>query len=146
MESRKVSVVLFLAYLFSLLHPDRLNLAESGQQLMEAGLLSLEAGGIVLMQLLCFLPLGAYLELLFREANWGSNLSKALLVCLILGKHASPLTPSWGVGVVLLSQMTGVACGIVLLYILTSLLRENTYKWLHLLALVLSLLVIFYGW
>ena len=144
MESRKVSVVLFLVYLFSLLHPDRLDLAESGQQLMEAGLLSLEAGGIVLMQLLCFLPLGAYLELLFREASWGSNLGKALSLCLILGKHASPLTPSWGV--VLLSRMTGVACGIVLLYILTSLLRENTYKWLHLLALVLSLLVIFYGW
>ncbi|HFI0150432.1 TPA: VanZ family protein [Streptococcus suis] len=94
----------------------------------------------ILLNVLCFIPFGIYMEMLFRKASWVQNLFVIGLVSLFY----EVVQYSFMIGMAditdLLANGLGGAIGINVMYVLTSIWREQAYERMNKLALLGSLI------
>lgn len=94
----------------------------------------------ILLNVLCFIPFGIYMEMVFRKASWVQN----LLVIGLVSLFYEVLQYSFMIGMAditdLLANGLGGAIGINIMYVLTSIWREQAYERMNKLALLGSLI------
>ncbi|HFU4024952.1 TPA: VanZ family protein [Streptococcus suis] len=94
----------------------------------------------ILLNVLCFIPFGIYMEMLFRKASWVQN----LLVIGLVSLFYEVVQYSFMIGMAditdLLANGLGGAIGINVMYVLTSIWREQAYERMNKLALLGSLI------
>lgn len=94
----------------------------------------------ILLNVLCFIPFGIYMEMVFRKASWVQN----LLVIGLVSLFYEVLQYSFMIGMAditdLLGNGLGGAIGINIMYVLTSIWREQAYERMNKLALLGSLI------
>lgn len=94
----------------------------------------------ILLNVLCFIPFGIYMEMVFRKASWVQN----LLVIGLVSLFYEVLQYSFMIGMAditdLLANGLGGAIGINIMYVLTSIWREQVYERMNKLALLGSLI------
>lgn len=92
--------------------------------------------------IISFIPFGIYMEMMFRKAEWEQNL---LIICLVsLTFEVVQYLLLLGVADItdVLANGLGGAIGINIMYALTSIWREDTYRKMNRLALFFSLIFI----
>ncbi|MGQ7461783.1 VanZ family protein [Streptococcus suis] len=96
----------------------------------------------ILLNVLCFIPFGIYMEMLFRKASWFQN----LLVIGLVSFFYEVVQYSLMIGMAditdLLANGLGGAIGINIMYVLTSVWREKAYARMNIFCLVLTIIVI----
>lgn len=94
----------------------------------------------ILLNVLCFIPFGIYMEMLCRKASWVQNLFVIGLVSLFY--EVVQYTFMLGMADItdLLANGLGGAIGINVMYVVTSIWREEAYERMNKLALLGSLI------
>lgn len=96
----------------------------------------------ITFNILSFIPFGIYMEMLFRKASWVTNLLVIGLVSLTFELTQYFLLLGVADITDLLANGLGGAIGINIMYILTSIWREKTYKRMNLFCLLLTALLV----
>ncbi len=98
----------------------------------------------ILLNVLCFIPFGVYMEMLFRKASWVQN----LLVIGLVSLFYEVVQYSFMLGMAditdLLANGLGGAIGINIMYVLTSIWREKAYERVNQVALLGTVLMLVY--
>lgn len=98
----------------------------------------------ILLNVLCFIPFGIYMEMVFRKASWVQN----LLVIDLVSLFYEVLQYSFMIGMAditdLLANGLGGAIGINIMYVLTSIWREQAYERMNQAALLGTVLILVY--
>lgn len=98
----------------------------------------------ILLNVLCFIPFGVYMEMLFRKASWVQN----LLVIGLVSLFYEVVQYSFMIGMAditdLLANGLGGAIGINIMYVLTSIWREKAYERVNQVALLGTVLMLVY--
>ena len=98
----------------------------------------------ILLNVLCFIPFGIYMEMLFRKASWVQNLFVIGLVSLFY----EVVQYSFMLGMAditdLLANGLGGAIGINVMYVLTSVWREKAYERVNQVASLGTVLILVY--
>ncbi|HFI0053969.1 TPA: VanZ family protein [Streptococcus suis] len=155
MQTRKISMFLFLTYLLLLtwmiVFKMDLSILAGRYTTAQINLIPLAGTAVydgvlnfpeILFNVISFIPFGIYMEILFRKASWTVNLLVILLVSLafeivqyILLLGIADITD-------LLANGLGGAIGINIMYVLTSIWHEKTYARMNVFSLVLTIFVI----
>ncbi|NQJ68037.1 VanZ family protein [Streptococcus suis] len=155
MQTRKISMFLFLTYLLLLtwmiVFKMDLSILAGRYTTAQINLIPLAGTAVydgvlnfpeILFNVISFIPFGIYMEILFRKASWTVNLLVILLVSLafeivqyILLLGIADITD-------LLANGLGGAIGINIMYVLTSIWHEKTYARMNVFSLVLIIFVI----
>lgn len=155
MQTRKISMFLFLTYLLLLtwmiVFKMDLSILAGRYSAAQINLIPLAGTAVydgvlnfpeILFNVVSFIPFGIYMEILFRKASWTVNLLVILLVSLafeivqyILLLGIADITD-------LLANGLGGAIGINIMYVLTSIWHEKTYARMNVFSLVLTIFVI----
>ncbi|HEM3725180.1 TPA: VanZ family protein [Streptococcus suis] len=155
MQTRKISMFLFLTYLLLLtwmiVFKMDLSILAGRYTTAQINLIPLAGTAVydgvlnfpeILFNVVSFIPFGIYMEILFRKASWTVNLFVILLVSLafeivqyILLLGIADITD-------LLANGLGGAIGINIMYVLTSIWHEKTYARMNVFSLVLTIFVI----
>ncbi|MGT2711480.1 VanZ family protein [Streptococcus oriscaviae] len=152
MGSKKITIFLFLIYLsfltwIILFKMDLTNLFQARYATRSLNLIPFAGTAVyngvldyqeILLNILCFIPFGMYMEMLFRKASWVVNLT---VICLVSLAY-EVIQYGFMIGIAditdLLANGLGGAIGINILYMLTSIWREKTYGRLNALALAVT--------
>ncbi|MCQ8264357.1 VanZ family protein [Streptococcus suis] len=98
----------------------------------------------ILLNVLCFIPFGIYMEMVFRKASWVQN----LLVIGLVSLFYEVLQYSFMIGMAditdLLANGLGGAIGINIMYVLTSIWRGQAYERMNQAALLGTVLILVY--
>ncbi|WP_105118724.1 VanZ family protein [Streptococcus suis] len=155
MQTRKMSILLFLTYLLLLtwmiVFKMDLSILYGRYDLAQFNLIPLAGTAVyngilnfpeIFFNIISFIPFGIYMEMLFRKASWIVNLFVIMLVSLVF--EVAQYTLLLGVADItdLLANGFGGAIGINIMYVLTSVWREKTYARINVFCLVLTIFVI----
>lgn len=98
----------------------------------------------ILLNVLCFIPFGIYMEMLFRKASWVQNLLVIGLVSLFYEVVQYSLMIGMADITDLLANGLGGAIGINIMYVVTSIWREEAYERMNQVGLLGTLLMLVY--
>ncbi|HFU4455491.1 TPA: VanZ family protein [Streptococcus suis] len=155
MQTRKISMFLFLTYLLLLtwmiVFKMDLSILAGRYTTAQINLLPLAGTAVydgvlnfpeILFNVVSFIPFGIYMEILFRKASWTVNLLVILLVSLAFEVVQYILLLGIADITDLLANGLGGAIGINIMYVLTSIWHEKTYARMNVFSLVLTIFVI----
>ncbi|HFI0715390.1 TPA: VanZ family protein [Streptococcus suis] len=155
MQTRKISIFLFLTYLLLLtwmiVFKMDLSILAGRYSTAQINLIPLAGTAVydgvlnfpeILFNVVSFIPFGIYMEILFRKASWTVNLLVILLVSLAFEVVQYILLLGIADITDLLANGLGGAIGINIMYVLTSIWHEKTYARMNVFSLVLTILVI----
>lgn len=155
MQTRKISMFLFLTYLFLLtwmiVFKMDLSILAGRYSTAQINLIPLAGTAVydgvlnfpeILFNVVSFIPFGIYMEILFRKASWTVNLLVILLVSLAFEVVQYILLLGIADITDLLANGLGGAIGINIMYVLTSIWHEKTYARMNVFSLVLTIFVI----
>ncbi|HEM3577349.1 TPA: VanZ family protein [Streptococcus suis] len=155
MQTRKISMFLFLTYLLLLtwmiVFKMDLSILAGRYTTAQINLIPLAGTAVydgvlnfpeILFNVVSFIPFGIYMEILFRKASWTVNLLVILLVSLAFEVVQYILLLGIADITDLLANGLGGAIGINIMYVLTSIWHEKTYARMNVFSLVLTIFVI----
>ncbi|HFI2472719.1 TPA: VanZ family protein [Streptococcus suis] len=155
MQTRKISVFLFLTYLLLLtwmiVFKMDMSILYGRYDLAQFNLIPLAGTAVyngilnfpeIFFNIISFIPFGIYMEILFRKASWVSNLMLILLVSLLFEVTQYVLLLGIADITDLLANGLGGAIGINVMYVLTSVWREKAYARMNLFCLILTVVII----
>ncbi|HFH9947477.1 TPA: VanZ family protein [Streptococcus suis] len=155
MQTRKISMFLFLTYLLLLtwmiVFKMDLSILAGRYSTAQINLIPLAGTAVydgvlnfpeILFNVVSFIPFGIYMEILFRKASWTVNLLVILLVSLAFEVVQYILLLGIADITDLLANGLGGAIGINIMYVLTSIWHEKTYARMNVFSLVLTIFVI----
>lgn len=155
MQTRKISMFLFLTYLLLLtwmiVFKMDLSILAGRYTTAQINLIPLAGTAVydgvlnfpeILFNVVSFIPFGIYMEILFRKASWTVNLLVILLVSLAFEVVQYILLLGIADITDLLANGFGGAIGINIMYVLTSIWHEKTYARMNVFSLVLTIFVI----
>ncbi|HFI0144094.1 TPA: VanZ family protein [Streptococcus suis] len=155
MQTRKISIFLFLTYLLLLtwmiVFKMNLSILAGRYTTAQINLIPLAGTAVydgvlnfpeILFNVVSFIPFGIYMEILFRKASWTVNLLVILLVSLAFEVVQYILLLGIADITDLLANGLGGAIGINIMYVLTSIWHEKTYARMNVFSLVLTIFVI----
>ncbi|HFI0404765.1 TPA: VanZ family protein [Streptococcus suis] len=155
MQTRKISIFLFLTYLLLLtwmiVFKMDLSILAGRYSTAQINLIPLAGTAVydgvlnfpeILFNVVSFIPFGIYMEILFRKASWTVNLLVILLVSLAFEVVQYILLLGIADITDLLANGLGGAIGINIMYVLTSIWHEKTYARMNVFSLVLTIFVI----
>ncbi|WP_105114293.1 VanZ family protein [Streptococcus suis] len=155
MQTRKISMFLFLTYLLLLtwmiVFKMDLSILAGRYSAAQINLIPLAGTAVydgvlnfpeILFNVVSFIPFGIYMEILFRKASWTVNLLVILLVSLAFEVVQYILLLGIADITDLLANGLGGAIGINIMYVLTSIWHEKTYARMNVFSLVLTIFVI----
>ncbi|HFI2446720.1 TPA: VanZ family protein [Streptococcus suis] len=155
MQTRKISMFLFLTYLLLLtwmiVFKMDLSILAGRYSTAQINLIPLAGTAVydgvlnfpeIFFNVVSFIPFGIYMEILFRKASWTVNLLVILLVSLAFEVVQYILLLGIADITDLLANGLGGAIGINIMYVLTSIWHEKTYARMNVFSLVLTIFVI----
>ncbi|HFU4221470.1 TPA: VanZ family protein [Streptococcus suis] len=155
MQTRKISMFLFLTYLLLLtwmiVFKMDLSILAGRYTTAQINLIPLAGTAVydgvlnfpeILFNVVSFIPFGIYMEILFRKASWTVNLLVILLVSMAFEVVQYILLLGIADITDLLANGLGGAIGINIMYVLTSIWHEKTYARMNVFSLVLTIFVI----
>ncbi|HEL9645105.1 VanZ family protein [Streptococcus suis] len=98
----------------------------------------------ILLNVLCFIPFGIYMEMVFRKASWVQNLLVIGLVSLFYEVVQYSLMIGMADITDLMANGLGGAIGINIMYVVTSIWREVAYERMNQAALLGTVLILVY--
>lgn len=155
MQTKKVSIFLFLTYLLLLtwmiVYKMDLTILHGRYEVASVNLIPFAGTAVyngvlyfpeILFNIVSFIPFGIYMEMLFRKASWVINLFVIMLLSLVF--EVVQYIFLLGVADItdLLANGFGGAIGINIMYVLTSIWREKAYMRMNIFCLFLTLLII----
>ncbi|HEM6220327.1 TPA: VanZ family protein [Streptococcus suis] len=154
MQSRIISILLFLTYLLlltwmivfkmdlSVLYgrydSAQFNLIPLAGTAVYNGILNFPE---ILFNIISFIPFGIYMEMLFRKASWVSNLLLILLVSFLFEVTQYLLLLGIADITDFLANGLGGAIGINIMYVLTSIWHEKAYARMNVFCFLLTLFI-----
>ncbi|NQN86359.1 VanZ family protein [Streptococcus suis] len=155
MQTRKISMFLFLTYLLLLtwmiVFKMDLSILAGRYTTAQINLIPLAGTAVydgvlnfpeIFFNIISFIPFGIYMEILFRKASWVSNLMLILLVSLLFEVTQYLLLLGIADITDLLANGLGGAIGINIMYVLTSVWREKAYERMNVFCLALTTFII----
>lgn len=155
MQTRKMSIFLFLTYLLLLtwmiVFKMDMSILYGRYDVAQFNLIPLAGTAVyngilnfpeIFFNIISFIPFGIYMEILFRKASWVSNLMLILLVSLLFEVTQYVLLLGIADITDLLANGLGGAIGINVMYVLTSVWREKAYERMNVFCLALTTFVI----
>lgn len=155
MQTRKMSIFLFLTYLLLLtwmiVFKIDMSILYGRYDLAQFNLIPLAGTAVyngvlnfpeILFNIISFIPFGIYMEMLFRKASWVSNLLLILLVSFLFEVTQYLLLLGIADITDLLANGLGGAIGINIMYVLTSVWREKAYARMNIFCLILTIVII----
>lgn len=155
MQTRKMSIFLFLTYLLLLtwmiVFKMDLSILYGRYNIAQFNLIPLAGTAVyngilnfpeIFFNIISFIPFGIYMEMLFRKASWVSNLLLILLVSFLF--EVTQYFQLLGIADItdLLANGLGGAIGINIMYVLTSIWHEKAYVRMNFFCLVLTIIII----
>lgn len=95
----------------------------------------------ILLNVLCFIPFGIYMEMLFRKASWLQNLLVIGLVSLLYEVVQYSFMIGMADITALLANGLGGAIGINIMYVVTSIWRDDAYEKMNQLGLITTIII-----
>ncbi|HEM2810001.1 TPA: VanZ family protein [Streptococcus suis] len=154
MQSRIISILLFLSYLLILtwmiVFKMDMSILYGRYDSVQFNLIPLAGTAVyngilnfpeILFNIISFIPFGIYMEMLFRKASWVSNLLLILLVSFLFEVTQYFLLLGIADITDLLANGFGGAIGINIMYVLTSIWHEKAYARMNVFCLLFTLFV-----